>query len=665
VTRAGQIRFEAGALSWIAGDHGYFSGGVVIDHPGATLSADKIDYDPINDQAILEGGVHIVRGGEVLSGTRAQFQLQPLSGQVEGLAFYFQQLHASGQAEEIALHSAGHSRLSGVSYTTCPADSVTWQLRAARMVLDEAANSGEAWHVILAIHDLPLLYLPYLNFPLAGRKSGLLTPGFTHSRQNGYEISLPYYLNLAPNYDATITPRWIAERGMLWQGEARHLAPWGRSEALFGYLDNDQQLQQSRHHIDVNFRGGQGAWRSELRYQQLSDSDYRHHFGGDRSQLWLERHAEISYLGDQLHFILRTEHHLPLNSTPPWSRQPQILFDWSLWQRRGWRGDIGGEWVYFNRSDQQQPAGLRLELNPRLAWRHDTPASFLEPRIEWRNTWYLLDDNRSLWRSLPLFSLDSGLFFERPLAGERQQTLEPRLKLIHVPQRDQQRLPIFDTLPGEDSLDQLFANNRYSGGDRIGDTTQASASLTSRYMDGGQQLAALTLGQAHYLRERRVTLEGESPRRDYSDLIAELSLTPHGKWRFGITSHWQPGSRDWSTLRSQLVWQRNHQQAVRLGWREQANPALAQSEIAIRWPLLRQWQGMARWIYDHQNTQTQDQLIGLMVESCCWSSRLIARGERNLGGELDHTIHFMIELKGLTRLGRPFEQQLASLLFGE
>lgn len=655
-----------------------FSGQVVIQHRDKRLEAQQADYDKQRERIDLTGDVRLYTGNLNLQGERAHLELGRDSGAIEGARYYFPGSHAFGSAESIDFSSPQRTELVGARYTTCNPEAEAWVLKAQRMVLDEGENTGEAYHATLAFQGVPFLYLPYINFPLAGRKSGLLPPSIQVSEQNGTDISLPYYLNLAPHRDATLTARNMTARGAQLLSEFRYLNPASRGELHYDYLPDDKQTDSKRAYGSLLHEASLGHhWQLLLDYKEASDGAYFNDLDyslGSASQTHLQRRLELSYQDPIWSFLTRIEDYQSLSGDETYQRLPQVRLGAHPAARPN-RLNLGldAEWVYFEHPGTQ-PTGSRLDLSPELSLPLQGAAWYLTPRLAGRHTQYDLEGGSGASepsRSLPVASVDSGLFFERSHGEALTQTLEPRLYYLYVPYEDQDDIPVFDTGLNSFSFEQLFRDNRFSGADRVGDAHQLSAALSTRFLDdrSGTELFRASLGQISYFRNRTVTLDPATPttKTASSALAAELAARPLKGLEFSASALWDPHQDRYDEVSSRLRYRPDKARNIGLSYRmkRETLELLRQSDLSTAWPLSRRWRFIGRWNYDLENEHDLETVAGLGYESCCWGARLVLRNRRDtVTDEMNASVYFVLEFKGLARLGRPIDNELERGILG-
>ncbi|MEN8169833.1 MAG: LPS assembly protein LptD [Pseudomonadota bacterium] len=671
--KPGQTELSADEVISQAGGISHFRGHVVMQHNGRTLQGDEAGYDQQTQEVKVEGNVLFHGDGLAMQGDSASMHIEQNRGEFNGVSFYFPASHAFGRAESLSLNGAEYSTLKQVSYTTCSPGQEDWLLSAKELQLDQQSNTGEAYHTVFRFKGVPIFYSPYLNFPLAGRKSGLLFPLIGNSDTNGSDISLPLYWNIAPNYDATFTPRNLSNRGAMLMSEFRLLSENSEGQIQADYLSDDKIYGDDRNYLAVDHRAHfANGWNSTLKLRRTSDALYLNDLGsteGDNSSTHLERRLDLNYRDQHWNFLARAQSYQTLSGSAPYQRLPQLkLSGQSTPRPNRLQLSLDSEAVTFAHVSAV-PTGTRLDLKPSVTLPLQGAAWYLKPTAALRYTSYSLEDypqGDSFERSLPILSLDSGLFFDRDtsIAGSAMtQTLEPRLFYLSVPYEDQDQLPLFDTANNNLSFNQLFSDNRFSGPDRQGDANQLTTALTTRLLnrdDGSERLRA-SIGRTHYFDDRQVRLNTTDPidTTPHSDLFAELELQPVERLRIGINTRYDSELERSTELNGRIRYQPDAKRLLSLDYRYDELDQLRQTDTLLFWPVARQWQLLGRWRYDLDNEENLDLLAGVEYESCCWSVRLIGRNHRSSANdELEHSFYLTFGFKGLGSLGGQLEDAL-------
>ena len=657
------------------------SGNVRIRMGQRLLAADAAEIDAEQRSVRLEGNVEYLdptlhvrgQGGDFAGG----------DGSFEGARFELPDRGVRGAARDVRLRDESVIDLEGVRYTACPPGNTDWLLRAGRISIDQDERMGTARDVRLDFKGVTILYAPWITFPVGDtRKSGLLFPAVEMGGKNGALLAVPYYWNIAPNYDATLVTRYYTERGLRLDPEFRYLTD--RSEGIFNaqYLPDDLVRDDSRSYLNLqHVTHLQPTTRLRVDAGNVSDDNYFEDFGvgfEGTSVIFLNRMFEAR--SDLEHWSLtgRVQDYQTIDpelppGEEPYSILPQVAAS-GRWRdlAPGLGATLQAEAVNFERDTGVN--AVRLDVEPSLDWRTDVRGAYVAANASWRATGYSLSDNEpgtddSPVRSLPLLSLESGLALERQAGshGDRVQTLEPRAQYVYVPYRDQDDLPVFDTALPDLNLVQLFRANRYVGADRVGDANQLNLGVTSRLLDaaGSRQYLSATIGQAFYFEDPRVRLPDEPVRdRSSSDLVAELELAAFKHWNARFGYQWNPDESLSEKSDVYLQYRPASDRVVNAGYRFRRD-LLEQVDVSAAWPITKRWRGYGRWVYSIDEEKTLDQFVGLEYTSCCWALRVVSRRfVRSRTGDIETTIGLQLELKGLSSVGTDSEAFLRSAIRG-
>jgi LPS-assembly protein len=679
-----------------------FSGGVNLRQGSRLLQAESLHYDAASGQVGASGDVRFAQSDIELRGAQASFDLDADIGSFEDGSYRLIDRHARGSAARIEREGPELTRLENLLFTTCPEGRRDWELTASRMRLDHGEGVGTARNVLLRFYRVPLFYSPWISFPLdEERKTGFLAPDIGKSSRRGYELAVPWYWNIAPNMDATLTPYFMSLRGTGLDTEYRFMTRRSTGEFKLEYLPDDDIFGDNRHYASYRQRSRLPAgWRLDVNLQEVSDEDYFFDLGNTlsmSSRTHLPQRITLSKSGEFYRFRTRFEAYQTVDPTiaeanRPYRKLPEVDFRSSMpIGQTDLNFQFDADATSFDRRDRL--TGERYNFHPRVRGRFGTPGWFLAPSLGVQHTRYELRDAAipdaggqvrfeeggqvSLSRTAPIFSLDSGMIFERPLRGSdtRIQTLEPRAFYLYIPHRDQTTFPRFDTRALDFNFNRLFMEDRFIGADRLGDANQLTTAITSRALDraSGRTLASISLGQIHYFDDRRVQLRPDDPETGpRSELVAEMSLSPTPAWNNSLTALWDPEDRQTTRGAVQFQYRPADRTVVNLGYRYQRereerprrNPR-DQADVSMAWPLTSRIRAFGRWNYSFEDEETLERFAGIEYGSCCWALRAIARRYvYNREGDIDRTIMIQLELRGLAGLGRPADQFLSEGILG-
>jgi LPS-assembly protein len=661
----GSTDIQAEAFSAERGRLVTFRDGVRLVQDGQQLETDELIYDTATGRVDIPGWMRYSGPQINVDAGSARYDTRGRAGRFEAVGYTIPGTTGRGSAASVEMFDPEHARLQTFDFTTCPPEQTDWQLQASRVDMDLEEGVGTARNARLSFKGVPLLYTPWLTFALDDRrKSGFLYPGFGYSADDGVDISVPWYWNIAPNQDATLTGRWIEKRGAMLGLEHRFLTSRQSGEFEIEWLPDDRRADRGRYFGEFDYRARLAQdWAAGASLRRASDDDYFVDLGGDlhaSSIPFLRSAASLRGSGRYWALALEADVFQVLDesvgpSREPYRRLPRttLTIDRPLPGRL--RFSLDSELVYFDR--EQGTTGGRVDLFPRVHYDYVAPAWHLRPSLGIRSTAYQLDGaaDSSPTRTLPVATVDAGLAFERALDGDRIQTLEPRLYYLYVPYRDQDALPDFDTRELTFGFSQLFHYNRFSGPDRHGDANQLTAALTSRLLDAGDGYSRfeMSVGQIFHFTDLRVQLDDQPPeRRDQSATVAEMTWRPARQLALNAGLQYDLKLDETQVARFGLNWGGDDGQQVALGYRFRQD-RVDQADVRFRYPVNENLNLIGRVTYSFQENETLEVLGGIEYDSCCWSLRFTAR-EWVRDRESDKRTAFFVELvlKGLGSVGR-------------
>jgi len=667
--RLGRIEISADNATVSESDTSYFSGDVRISRQGGTVSADSATFEPRQQRLNVAGNVTYSDATLQMSASKALFDTLDDQGEFSDASFVLTGGDGRGDARRIVSDGDQYLELDGVRYSACPEGENDWQLIADRVRVDRERDIGEGRSVRVEFKGVPILYAPYLTFPASDtRKSGFLMPDYGNTDRSGNDISIPFYWNIAPNFDATITSRYLTARGAQLGVETRYLLPDTEGSVEAVYLGNDMRANRDRYL--ANWRHG-SYFSNGLRIRaDVTDVSDRNYFGDLSSSLagtavtHLERLFEIELDRDEWMVAARLQSFQTLDdaiteSNEPYKRLPQLLFAGGWDTIGGLHASVDAELSHFERDVGAR--GQRFGIEPALSLPLQTPGASLVPSVRINHAEYRLDDlsagaEANPSRTVPIYSLDGRLIFERDSgrSGRFLQTLEPRIRYTHIPYAEQNDVPVFDTGLPDFNLVQLFQDNRYRGIDRIGDTDKLSVGFTTRLYDtnNGREMLTATLGQAIFLSDRGVQLpDRTAPQSNSSNLIAEIGINLSSRWNGNLEYQWEPDRSETAKAAVRLQYRPADNKVINLGYRFQDNE-LEQSDLSFAWPVGTFWNLVGRWNYSLEENVTLERFAGIEYERCCWAVRLVSRSYvNNRDGGTDKALFAQFELKGLTSIG--------------
>ncbi len=672
-------------------------GKVRLRKRGQAFFADWMRYDKPGDQLDARGNVRIEQGGDIVEGTRLRYHLGSDRGFMEKPSFLMtpatpfgppvpadgaavrshQDVDARGTAEKLVFEGPQRYRVAGASYTTCGPGNDDWYVRARELEIDKNRDVGVARDASIVFLDHTIFYSPYLSFSLhQQRKSGVLTPHYGSSSTSGAELTVPYYWNIAPNRDATFYPRYMSKRGLQLGTDFRYLEPAFRGEARVEYLPGDQQISRDRHaYFFKHQHGFAGGWGGTLNLNRVSDAKYFTDLSTQvavTSQSTLASEGSLSRSGTWANggtygFSIMAQRWQTLQSdllapiTPPYNRQPQAFLSAQHSNLGMVDLDFAGSFVSFGHPTQV--SGKRAVAYPSLSMPLQTSYAYFTPKLGVHATRYVMGDNNvanlpNATRTLPIVSAESGLTFERNtrLTGiPFIQTLEPKLYYVHVPFRDQSRLPNFESGVQDINFATIFAENQFSGHDRINDANQLTVGVTSRLIhpDSGIERLRVGLAQRYYFQGQQVTVPGvpaRSTQSSSSDLLAVISGTVAPHWH--VEGGWQYNTDFSQTQKMNIAtrYQPGPGRVLNVAYRNTID-SVNQTDISLQWPVAPQWTAVGRWNWSIRDNKTLEALAGFEYDGGCWALRVVGHRFATATQTASTSIFVQLELNGISRIG--------------
>ncbi len=671
-----------------------YTGDVLIKRADQSITADQVTFNNNKQIASASGDVFYQEEGFALYSEQAQFQLSEDTGQFKKNQFILENTHARGTAQQTNLINHNISQSTQVTYTTCAPSISDWELQARTLELNKETGRGTGRDVWVEVFDIPLLYTPYISFPIDDRRqSGILAPTLGNSDTTGIDLSIPYYWNIAPNYDATITPRIMSNRGLMLGGEFRYLSRNSQGQVAAEIL-NDTDTNDARGQFSFQDKTRLSSrLTSDIDLNYISDDDYLEDFGNSLSSSsgrYLQSQASLSYRADNWSLLSKIDNYDSIDesissASRPHRRLPQVLFN--LHETEVFdvaKINMRNEFIYFEHSAKVE--AKRVDLHPSISAPLTTPSSFIIPRLSVRHTEYRLNNQTTgvdsqQSRTLPILSVDSGLFFERRLdmAGGMIQTLEPRAYYLYVPHKNQDDIPLFDTSEYDFSFNQLFRENRFSGADRVADANQLTLAVTTRFFEsetGNERLKA-SVGTIIYFDDLDVGLKPSSPPAtdNTSDLVAEISAKLSNHWTTRSSLQYDPHASKTQKATLGFHYRDSADRLFNATYRSRYagtvdsngnSNDIEQTDLSFKWPLSKEWSTVGRWNYSEEQNLSLDTFLGLEKDTCCWRLRVIARRYVNdaFDEEPKEGIFFQFELKGLTSFGEKLDSFLEEGILG-
>jgi LPS-assembly protein len=666
--KAGPLYLAADRIESTAPNIIEASGRVEARQAGQNFFADWLRYDAALNEVQARGQVRLEQPALLVAGDSLKLNLNDYSGEFTRPVYQFTTQPGRGDAERIDFIDESRFNLQDATYTTCPVDNDDWFLKVRDLDIDKTRNVGTAHNASLHFLGVPILYTPWMDFALNNeRKTGVLAPTIGTTERSGLDILVPYYLNLAPNYDATLYPRLLSKRGVQLGGEFRYLLDKAYGENRLEYLPNDSEADRTRWSVALNNTYRLNAnTQAGMLFNRVSDDDYFRDLSNlisITSVTHLTREAWMATQHANWNAELRAQTFQTLQDSTaapilePYARLPHARLGMLQTFGNGLELRLESEATRFAHPTLTE--GTRVLAYPTLRLPLTSSFGFLTPQIGWHSSYYALDDSvaeERITRNVPIFSLDSGVTFDRPFsfAGhDYEQTLEPRAYYVYAPFREQNAIPVFDTALLDFSYAQMFTENQFIGGDRINDANQLTLAVTSRFIEAASGLERLqfTLGQRYYFSAQQVTLPGVEPRTsDATDLLAAVSGQITRDWR--IDAAWQFDTQNGTAIRQNLgaSYRPAPGRALNFGYRF-IDQTTEQIDLSGQWPLGKRWYGMFRYNYSFQDEKLVEGLAGLEYNGGCWAVRAVVQRLATKEDQSTDAFFFQLELNGMGRLG--------------
>ena len=681
--KPGAVAIEADQTEIIDSNKLVFTGNAEIERNGMLVNADKLTYDKAGDTFTGQGDIRIQDpAGNLFMAQSMEMEVETAIGSAEDVKYQLtsvipggkakasKYIRAHGQARRVDFEGHDLMTLHDATYSTCRKDKEIAVLNAGKIELDKDAGVGKARNMKLRLYDVPVFWFPYVSFPINDdRKTGFLMPSFISSDRSGSGVKIPYYINIAPNMDATVSGNYYSKRGAQLQGEFRYMTREGDGSFNGAYLADDKQTDEDRYGYDINLRQRFGrGWSGSVDYAKVSDEDYFEDFSGSlllTSATYLRQEGRIDYGGrwlraNALYSKFQTiDEDIP-ESRRPYTREPAISFFTNIPKVENFKFQVAGSYTDFQRTDRV--SGPRSDLDASVAYDFRKIYGFFKPKATFRYTAYDLTDvaagePTSPDRGLGIFSLDTGLYFDKEsfIKGKDfTTTLEPRLFYLYVPYEDQTDIPVFDTGQTTFSMGTMFRENRFTGPDRIGDANQLTVALTSRFIeaDSGKELLRGTLGQIYYFDDRKVTLSSnptEPETFNRSDFVGELYTRLADTFYMYNFFQYDAEESEVGTFNTDLRYNKDSRRAASLGYYYTNNNS-QQVNADISWPLAPRWQIAANARYDIEESDFLRGGVNVGYNACCWGITFGA--ERRIDNNSEYVNAFLIqlELNGLTKI---------------
>ena len=661
-SKTGKVNLLARRSAVLGPNEFVLDGDICIIQEDMRMMAPKIYYHKTEQLFDTEGGVILQNDNQRIGAAQAQFNSVDMSAELETVDFFLMGSDMNGQAQRMGL-SDNKSELDYLTFSTCSPQQRDWEIVAKSAELDHDEGLGTFKGVTLRFKDVPVFYVPWAKLPLNDdRRTGLLIPGFSYSNNTGLDLSLPYYINIAPQMDATITPRFLQQHGLMLGAEFRYLSANSRGTFNGNYLPDDDRRNRDRGLIEYTHqtRFARG-WSFNSDLNHVTDSQYYEDFSSSSyitSTPYLRSAVNVRGNGLNWRFFAGINDYQVLSqnittANEPFQTLPEINFDWFEYNYQlQLNYGITSELVNFYREDSV--GAWRSDVTPWVEKQWSNAWGYIKPKLQYRNTQYQFDDDRdSLSRNLPIGSLDMGLSLEKSGASGGFKTIEPRLFYVYAPERDQNEIPIFDSRELTFGSSLLFQTNRFSGADRQSDMNQVAAAVTHRsFADNGREQWNFTLGQIKYFDDQVVQINNQPEDLTKSPLVIEYNHFLNRYWSAGLSIHYDQIESEVERGLFRVQRKTVNQSVFNFAYRFRRNQ-LEQFDTSFVIPIKGQHRIIARWNYSTRSNKTIEALFGYERKNCCWAFRLMGRHYlTDELGQSNNGIYAEIQLNGLGSIGR-------------
>ncbi|PID63026.1 MAG: hypothetical protein CR974_02605 [Gammaproteobacteria bacterium] len=662
------------------------AGNVIAKRGQEVFFGDKVDYD--RNSLDLHSPKQLTYGTPdfAIHAEKGDYSFAKQSGEFEQLDYYFNRGAVNGEAEKITIDRKTQiEHLTKATYSSCPRLSRAWAIHADKVILNHDTGMAQAWHSTFRLGSVPVLYLPYFSFPLDDRrKTGFLMPRANLSKTRGLDLTTPFYVNIAPNQDATLYPRLLQRRGFMLGAQYRYLLPDWEGKVSGTYLSHDRKYDDHRWSFSTQHTYQPNEqFKLTGRYQRVSDRDYLSDFE-DTLDLSDDKYLESNVLATysyspNMRFTAEVKHHQVADAQYSKKSRPYTILP-RLTATGNWVLDNGIELAsdteVTNFDHDNKQSGLRLNQTFSAGYRFEKTYGYIEPEARFHLTHYRLrdtpaDKEDTFTRAIPSFSVDSRVFFDRQMTwfGSRAtQTLEPRLYYLYTPYKDQSDFPRFDSSQTSiSSFSSMFLDNRFTGKDRIGDTNQLTTALTSTITDNdsGKSLAKLSVGQVQYFDDRQVSLRRAIATDTRSNVIAEGDVNIYDDINIRGFVHYDTDISRTEKSMLGFSYAPARDKALNLS-HLYSRDSYEQVDFSGVWRLNDNWRTFWRWHYSLEYEKTIDALAGVEYADCCWGVRLLARQQREQfkdnSVEPETTYFVEFALKGLGNVGSDTSSALRDVI---
>jgi LPS-assembly protein len=657
-----------------------------------TLTADRMKFFKTTNETEITGNLRLDRRKDIIEGDYLKLNLDTDIGFLSEPRYTMKNSDGRGSGETLFFEGKNQYRLKGGSYTTCPIDQEDWFIQAKDLKIDSTTETGVARNVSIHFKRIPILYTPWLDFSYTGqRKTGFLAPVVGHTARSGADLAFPFYINIAPNMDATIAPRAMSKRGFLLSNEMRYIGHNVQGRLQSDILPDDLDTHQTRYGVAFQHAQYFGhGWRGQFDYNRVSDNRFLRDLSNNMSQISMTnllQQAGLHYLGDLGHdgvlsfsavaqqFQTLQDPRAALNTNlltiSPYKRLPHLTMNAIKRNVAGMDFSLDASWTNF--AHQTFIEGKRFTFFPTVSVPLRNSYGFLTPKFGLHYTNYDLSmdvgtKGNNPDRVVPIVSLDSGVIFDRHVNLGKTgyiQTLEPRAFYVYIPYVNQSFLPNFDSAESDFSFAQILTENRFTGSDRINDANRVTLALTSRLIEPstGIERLRMAIGQQFRFDDRRVILNSQITSSNV-DFIAALAGRLTRTISTDVNLQVDEQALITEKIRAGISYQPEPGKVINLGYRytrdirergdiliNQLDTAIKQVDTSIQWPILNNLHTVARVNYSLQDDRLLAGLAGFEYVSCCYKLRAVVQKLTTATQSTTTAVFVQLELNGLMNIG--------------
>jgi len=651
------IRITSDSTSIVKDQIAFFSGGVTLVDKSQVVLADNLAFDRLLMTFNAQGNIHYQSKSIDIHAQELNANKANKSSTMVDASYQLFGNPGHGSAGELTLSSDHGLSLLSSSFTTCPGEAPDWEIVASEIEISADGNEGSAYHAQLRLFDVPVFYFPYFSFPVSDqRKTGFLYPKISSSNNSGLEIETPFYWNIAPQMDATITPRYMSKRGTQIATKFRYLAGLQSGNINVEYLHKDNAISandDARYLARFQHIGTfSDNFRAYIDYTTISDDNYLVDIGSNEynaNDAYLYQIGELAYFGEFWQAKMKLQdfevlgnHQSSYKTLPHIEISAQQPFNLFAQDYLSGQFELYSELTSFQPELNEQLSANRYHVEAGLTFPISTPSWFLNSEFKLMHTLYQQDNiqlgsnlGKNISRTLPKVRFHGGVNFDREMSlfgGKFRQTLEPQIQYLYIPEKDQTQIGLYDTTNLQDDYNGLFRDRNYSGLDRISGANQYTWGITSRILDQSNlELFRLSIGRIQYFDDNNTfdelideqTIDGFNSQQ--SSFAANLFYRLNHQWQ--ISGDIQYNTIDSFTNKGQVAlnYQIDKYNSVQLNHRYSRNvsgSSLEQASLLANFAINEDWAFVGRFTEDLKEQRSLESYVGFQYESCCWALRV-------------------------------------------